>query len=864
MGLLVDKIKYLDAWTASDAVKLSYRDGDGRLRYETIEDYCLGGWYFYITMTDYELLGSEVVSGLEAGTLYHRLSDVVRFEVDGKNWVRVYVTNKNLNERYSNRADDTKKIKKLFGQNGVKCFEADLKPHKRYCIDENIQVADNYKILYYDIETDDRNPGIVIGRDQILTIAAVNQDGEEFFFHDENEEVLLQAFHDFVRWDYDILVGYNSDNFDKPYILARYKEHFMDDAYGHFRFRVIHLDLMQIFIKRFAGESDITSWSLDFISKYFLGHGKLDGGPKFGSGRGYEYYQTNFDKFKEYNIMDARNLYDLNVVLNIVDQIILECQITGCFPSKSSISELLDCFILRSVRDKGIHFASIEYSENQIRCPKCNHVCQTDEPVEEIVGAVQCTRCSESFDPNTDIDIAGAFVFDPVCGNHDDVYVFDYKALYPSIIRTWNIGPDTFLEPNDHDKIHDLENWHHYLKSANDQYYETPERSVSTIKSAVEQLLDLRKKYKTEMMTYKAGSTDYKAFNAKQNAVKMLCNSMYGLMGYKYGRFYRKEIAEAITLGGQWLNKHTKKWFEKKGHDVIYGDTDSVFVRGNNLDRDGIDDLLMELHEFYDDALDENFGIKKHFIELEFEKRFGRLLLIKKKNYVGQLIELDGKTVDKFIVKGLECIKRDTIPLGKKWQRELVEMLIKEDNPSSFYHSWIQERMNAFHDGDFELEDIIVRKKLTKHPNKYKTRNIHAMIAMKMMSLDMECYVGMPIPYIVTEDKPSVFGVHPDWYKEGTASISYYWDAKIYALLQRVLEVALPKDDWGCYSSKITASREKKRVQFTKWFQDPKKIRSKTLQKLNADKILSKTEKIKIKREAGIRTLKAKVFKEGV
>jgi len=1255
MGLLTEKIKYLDAWTSQDSVKLSYRDGDGRLRYETIEDYGRGGWYFYITMDDYECLGSEVISAFEDGTFYHRLEDCVRFVVEDKKWVRVHVNNKNLNDRYSTRADDRKKLKKLFENDGIKCFEADLKPHKRYCIDENIQVADNYKILYYDIEIDDRNPGIVIGRDKILTIAGVDQDGKEFFFHDENEETLLQAFHDHIRWDYDILVGYNSDNFDKPYILARYKEHFMDEAIGHFRYRSIHLDLMQIFIKRFAGESDITSWSLEFISRYFLGHGKLEGGPTFGNGRGYQFYLDEFQKFKEYNIMDARNLYDLNKVLHIVDQIILECQITGCFPSRVSISELLDCFILRSVRDKGIHFASIEFSENQIRCPKCNHVCQTDEPVEEIVGAVQCARCGENFEPNTDDDIAGAFVFDPVPGLHDNVYVFDYKALYPSIIRTWNIGPDTFLEPAEHDKINDLEQWHHYLKSANDQYYLSPERTISTIKSAVEKLLDLRKQYKTEMMTFEAGTENYKAFNAKQNAVKMLCNSMYGLMGYKYGRFYRKEIAEAITLGGQWLNKHTKVWFENKGHKVIYGDsvtedrvflcrskasgqifnisigdiynsskcyqklrgkehkydvpyqtisvsktgdvefkdiksicrhetnkpvyrvynnkgvtcvtedhslidhnlerktfreldtlfsikskigelgashatrdvvdiypylkdeeitgfgngvskrfvvdgdyiylescksgnrnssrlrryyegssleslcrllglyvsegssstpqttssrymlsfsndnqsvlavieadlyviaeglifntvkssdkdntyktisgsqvmaeffriiggqrsrgkyiipfmfnlkreyqgifldwvifgdgwreddpkysdryrsemfrydttsdrlmtdmcsllslngfcyslryrqekecwtictsynnrdkpvqfeqieysgpvydlevddnhnffdaagfiglhnTDSVFVRANNLKREDIDDLLTELHEFYDDALDEYFGIKEHFIELEYEKLFDRLLLIKKKNYVGSLVELDGKPVNKFVVKGLECIKRDTVPLGKKWQRELVELIIKGEQKASWYHKWVQERMDYFHSDGFDIENIIIRKKLTKHPNKYKTRNAHADIAKEMMSREMECYVGMSIPFIVIEDKP-LKAVHPDWYEPGTASITYYWDRQIYSILQRVLDVAFPNEDWGGYSTKISAKRVTKRERFARWLKDPKKKRSEMLLKLNADKDLSKDDKRKLKKDAGIRVAKAKVY----
>ena len=128
--------------------------------------------------------------------------------------------------------------------------------------------------------------------------------------------------------------------------------------------------------------------------------------------------------------------------------------------------------------------------------------------------------------------------------------------------------------------------------------------------------------------------------------------------------------------------------------------TDSVFVTG--IDRDELDDLLVELSEHFDEVLQEQFGCKEHFIELEYEKKFKRLLYIKKKNYVGQLVELDNKPTDKFIIKGLECIKRDTIPLAKKWQYELVQSIIKEDHTADYYAKWIEDRKSDFYANNFE------------------------------------------------------------------------------------------------------------------------------------------------------------------
>ena len=168
------------------------------------------------------------------------------------------------------------------------------------------------------------------------------------------------------------------------------EQNFLEDDVWFFKYRTMHIDMMDVFIKRYAGHSDITSWSLDFISKYFLGYGKVDA--QMGGGKGYKLYEENFAKFKEYNLQDAKILYDLNDKVGTVDQIILECQITGTFASQFSISEMLDNYILRSTRHKDIHFPSIEYSENQIRCPGCNQCVRRLDSREYQPQTLSCSR----------------------------------------------------------------------------------------------------------------------------------------------------------------------------------------------------------------------------------------------------------------------------------------------------------------------------------------------------------------------------------------------------------------------------------------------------------------------------------------
>lgn len=1208
--------KYVEAATNrfTGDVELWYRDEKGRKFKERIEGYCYTDWYFYITKDDYSKLNKEkgLIKSLENNEIDKlKLTSAPFFEIeDNDKWVKVFISNGNINEKYSKGKDDRLKFKKFLENRGIRIYEGDLQPHKRYCIDNDIRVSNNFKVLFFDIETDDRGHGILVGRDTILSIAGYDQDGKSYFWYkkhsqSDDEDFLIKFMED-IRFKFDVLVGWNSDVFDKPYIIRRFQEHEIN--IWEFKKNIAHIDLMQIFIKRFSNNPELTSWKLDFIAYYFLGEKKIE--VEKGNGKIYELYLKDFEKFKKYNLRDSWLLYELDNKLGVIQQILLECQITGCFPSKFSVSELLDTYILRSTRDKNLHFPSIEYGDLSARCPQCNYnyIFEGDElPFEHF-----CKFCNTKFNPeNKHNDVAGAYVIEPATGRYDNVFVFDYKSLYPTIIDSWNIGPDSFIENEDYVELEKYDMvGNECIKSANGQFYWKNKPSI--FKIAIKELLSLRRKFKNKMLLCKPGTREYEILNAKQRATKLLSNSLYGILAYPRGRFYRKEIAESITLGGQWLIKTTKKWFEEKGYHVLYGDsvtgntpvyikqsekvrlvyisellstelnegilycdtgknkvetlsynfktdkyewkdllrvikhkvskqikrihqangcieptsdhgfynskrelttfkkfkdgerlnsentflggifehrftnllkeinyknqiikvdenlgyvlgaylaegsitsntkrgnitstpilvsirndveyrdkvlnaaikafgevfshlkrlrvtcsskyydfikdscgmyshgktipkwiyetnidfvkgllfgylrgdgyqkdlieyglvkgcfsskskiltagiaslilslfpnsyyrfkyrhskeaysfywrpienldekrptrklrmydldetdvydlevadnhnfidalgnivlhnTDSIFTLIPLEDKEKIPKLLEELKLFYNESLKKNFNIDNHTIDLEYEKHFRRFILVQKKRYAGHIIEQDDVTIDKILIKGLEYVKRDTIPLGRKWQKELLDLLINKNYNKGYYIKWVEDKMKLFFGGDYDISDIIITKKLSKNPKSYKVRAIHVEIAEELKRREFEYYIGMRVPYIVTSDKP-IEASHPSWYEKGAASVIYYWDKQIFAICQRILEAVFKEYDWSQYSSKIKNKRQKKIEQYKRWLKDPKKMKTfkskeKTIAKIKECKVISDEQ-----REELLKPFKLKKF----
>ena len=165
---------------------------------------------------------------------------------------------------------------------------------------------------------------------------------------------------------------------------------------------------------------------------------------------------------------------------------------------------------------------------------------------------------------------AGGFVLFPKPGVHEDVLSLDFSSMYPSIMISYNISPDTVISPDE----------------ASTEFYEAPETQYrfrkhpdGFFKLILTNLIERRRAVREQMTHMDKGSRDFTSLDVHQNAIKILTNAFYGYTGWHAAKWYRKECAEATTAWGRTIIQDAVERAEKHGLEVIYGDTDSLFVK---------------------------------------------------------------------------------------------------------------------------------------------------------------------------------------------------------------------------------------------------------------------------------------------
>jgi len=743
--------KYLDMYSIGEAAIAIYRDRFTGMRCRrTILGF---KWYFYIGKKDYD----KMVSILSE-TNHDRM--IVQTEISGE-YMKIYCKNfsKTLWDRDCS-GDPAYIIKeKLKGR--IPTFEADLTLSERYMIDNHVKVDIDVKILYYDIETDDSTRKIDMDMNSILSIGAVDNKGNKFFKASSNEDELLRWWFNVCK-DYDIYVGYNSYNFDAPYIQTRAKLHRQVWGPSYKPWRAGHIDMMRRIIGSYGRFGTIRSFSLENVSQHFLGRGKVKHEEKI-----IELFTNNRAKLKKYNLMDCELLRELDELLGVTRLMVAMCGWTGCFPtifkptkniSGISVSRLLDIFILRMAKDKGVHYPTVWWDD----------------------------RTGDKFE--------GAYVMEPEPGIYSDVHIFDFKSLYPTIIWSWNISPENVRK--------DRRTKETLIESANGIYFYKDREAI--FPSIVEQLMNARKEYRKIMGTYAEKSPEYNKYNVMQQVAKELTNSLYGALGQRGSRYFDFDVAGSVTAAGRFLIKKTKEILDNEGMRVIYIDTDSVFVTGMEC---GHEKLCEDINERLHDVIRNEFNVGNSIIELEYEKKFNRFISIAMKNYAGIR---EGQT--EADIKGLDCVKKSTIEIAKREQKTMIYQLLSEDYPLSFYKQHIEKLKKAFFNHQPHVDEIVQRTSISKHPKDLKTLQPHARVALQLIEEQREFYIGMQIPYVIT-DKKGKGVVHLDDY-DGTFDREYYWD-RLYTPLVRILAVCFPSFDWSVYG-KVKKPKAKARKEIKK------------------------------------------------
>jgi len=278
-------------------------------------------------------------------------------------------------------------------------------------------------------------------------------------------------------------------------------------------------------------------------------------------------------------------------------------------------------------------------------------------------------------------------------------------------------------------------------------------------------------------------------------AIKIIMNSFYGVLGSDVCRFFDQRLSGSITLRGHEILTRTKAKIEEKfGYKVIYGDTDSVFVwLGDDYPVDKAPDegrrLEQFLNQWWQDEVQQRFGLTCH-LELEYETHYRRFLMPTmrhsekgtKKRYAGIRHFADGS--EELIFKGLESVRSDWTPLARRVQRELYR-LIFSDSPYGAYLKQIVRQLKA---GELN-DELVYRKRLRRPLDEYsKNRPPHVQAAQKAQDRfakegkNRPFSAGMYIEYLIT-----VNGPEPLLFASSPIDYQHYLDRQLTPVADSIL-----------------------------------------------------------------------------
>ncbi|HGY9567324.1 TPA: DNA polymerase II [Vibrio harveyi] len=377
--------------------------------------------------------------------------------------------------------------------------------------------------------------------------------------------------------------------------------------------------------------------------------------------------------------------------------------------------------------------------------------------------------------PENWIASPGGYVMDSIPNLYDSVLVLDFKSLYPSIIRSFLIDPMGLVEGlqleigKAEDKV--------VPGFRGGQFH----RSKHFLPEMIEKLWAARDVAK---------KNNEKAFS---QAIKIIMNSFYGVLGSSGCRFFDTRLASSITMRGHEIMKQTKVLIEAKGYQVIYGDTDSTFVSLNGpysqADADKIGNELVEyINQWWGEHLRDEYNLNS-ILELEYETHYRKFLMPtirgaetgSKKRYAGLIGEGEKECI---IFKGLESARTDWTPLAQRFQNTLYQMIFHGEDPSDY----VREMVEKTNSGEFD-DQLVYQKRLRRKLHEYQ-KNIPPQVRAARLADDINAKLGRPlqyqnrgrIEYLIT-----VNGPEPHEYRNSPIDYQHYIDKQLKPIADAIL-----------------------------------------------------------------------------
>lgn len=335
----------------------------------------------------------------------------------------------------------------------------------------------------------------------------------------------------------------------------------------------------------------------------------------------------------------------------------------------------------------------------------------------------------EEIEGRTDEAITGAYVKMPDPGIYDNIVVYDFRSLYPSIIVSHNIGPSTLN--CGHEECREKNS------SPNGNYFCTKINDL--IPLTLRRLLEKRKELKIKLK----GATGEEAtlLNAKVAALKIITNTFYGLLRYPRARWYCREGAESVTAWGRYYIQSISKEAEDRGFKVLYVDTDSVFLLLGEKEEKDLYDFIEEINSKLPEMMElelEDFYTRGVFVAKKTKEEHGA-----KKKYA--LISKKGKIK----IRGFELVRRDWSNIARETQKMVLESILKEGSKEKAIEI-VKEVINKLREGRVKKEDLIIWTQLRK--KKYEVISPELAAAEKARKRGVKISSGAIIGYVITRE----------------------------------------------------------------------------------------------------------------
>lgn len=619
---------------------------------------------------------------------------------------------------------------------GQLTLESDLKPSDRYLMERfvtgglsiegkaserrgivyfdnpRIKSADvrlDLSLLALDIETDGLGGPLLSaavatsGRERVIVRGEGADTGNIVFARDERA-LLSRLFAEIVAFDPDVLCGWNVTEFDLAHLDARARELGVAFAIGRGgeRARVLLPSSPSgVAIARVPGRVVLDGiatlksathrferFTLGHVARELLGRDKKIEHTADPVAEIRRMHAEDVPALAEYNLEDCRLVLDIFAEADLLGFAMERARLTGLPMDRQGGSvAAFDHLYLPRIHRRGV-------------------------VAHDVDSGIEVTASP------------GGHVLDSTPGLYRDVLSFDFRSLYPSIIRTFRIDPLGLAQPGE-DPIPGEDG-------------ATFAREDPILPGLITTL-------------HEARSTAMEAGNAAlSRAIKILMNSFYGVLGTPGCRFFDPRLPTSITRRGHAIIERARVFFEGKGLPVIYGDTDSLFVHAREPESAEAAvlrgrALAKELTQLLAEEIARDYRVESH-LELRFESHYLRFLMPttrgtergSKKRYAGTVRKADGSV--HVVIRGLEAVRRDWTPLARRVQRELLRRVFA-DEP---YEQWLCELARDTALGRLD-DELVYRKRVrdgdTGHLECVMTTRGLEELASRSAPLDYDHYV---------------------------------------------------------------------------------------------------------------------------